>query len=397
VVATIECIETEAVNHFSPGSKILSLGNIGCMMSCSYCQNWQTSQVKHLEDKNVASYTPEEVIALAKANNVGIISWTYNDPVVWHEFVLTTSRLAKQAGIKTLYKSALYIEIAPLKELIEVIDIFSVSLKSMDAEIYKKYTKGRLEPVLNAIKEIGRSNRHLEISQLVVTGLNDDGTDAKKTARWIVDNLGATIPFHLVAYHPAYKYDKPRTSPELLLELRKLAVHEGIKHCYIGNVYSEDLSNTFCDSCHTKLVERFGLSVTVVGLDEESRCTKCNTVSNIKFPLEGQLKLSQILPETFAAQQTYTFTWNSEVNSLHIQTVSKLPQTRLKVHRLPAGKTEIIEMNAGLERVILSRSGPTDESITIEVDSDAKMLYLPVLDRAHFPVSEEINDKKYLN
>ena len=102
VTATQECIETEAVNHYMPGARILSLGNIGCMMACSYCQNWQTSQVKYLDNKNVFEYTPEQVIQMAKANHIDAISWTYNDPVVWHEFVLETSRLAKQEGSTTL-------------------------------------------------------------------------------------------------------------------------------------------------------------------------------------------------------------------------------------------------------------------------------------------------------
>jgi pyruvate formate lyase activating enzyme len=102
VQATAECIETEAINHWSPGARILSMGNIGCMMSCTYCQNWQTSQVKHLDHRNVKIYTPQEVVELARANDIGIISWTYNDPVVWQEFVVDTSRLAKEHGIETI-------------------------------------------------------------------------------------------------------------------------------------------------------------------------------------------------------------------------------------------------------------------------------------------------------
>lgn len=398
VTATIECIETEAVNHYSPGARILSLGNIGCMMNCSYCQNWQTSQVKHLDDRNVVYYTPEDVIKLAQSNGVGIISWTYNDPVVWHEFVVDTSKLAKRHGIKTLYKSALYIEIEPLRELIEVIDIFSISLKSMNPDVYIKETKGRLEPVLNAIKEIGKYDRHLEISQLVVTDLNDNGDDARKTAKWIIENLGCHIPFHLVGYHPAYRYTKERTQLDTLLHLRDIAVGEGIEHCYLGNVYSEEVSNTFCKVCDNKLVERFGLSVKVIGLLENGCCSNCGEQSAVKYPLEGKpIIFSNILD--FSPKQEYNFEWNKEVKSLHILVEgNNSNKLLLKLQRMPSNKIEFIEFNNGLERVIISKSGNDDKYIKIEADSNVKIHYLPVLDRAHFPVIVDTTKiAKYLN
>jgi pyruvate formate lyase activating enzyme len=400
VVATEECIETEAVNHYSPGSKILSLGNIGCMMSCTYCQNWQTSQVKHLNDNNVVAYTPEEVIDIALSNNIGVISWTYNDPVVWHEFVLATSRLAKKAGIKTLYKSALYIELDPLRELIEVIDIFSISLKCMNDDVYRKITKGRLQPVLDAIEEIGKSGRHLEISQLVVTDLNDDGTDARASAKWIVEHVGAHVPFHLVAYHPAYKYDKPRTPVSKLLELREIVMNEGIQYCYLGNVYRADVSNTYCKGCDNKLVERFGLTVNVMGLTEDGCCTNCGLQSPIKEPLAGKAKAATTINTSgFEEKQRYEYEWNKEVKSLHIMVNEQYDKRLLlKVERFPCNKTQFIEMNNGLDRIILSKSDDEDLMIRISVDNEIKMHYLPVLDRAHFPVIEDSPEtKKYLN
>jgi pyruvate formate lyase activating enzyme len=398
VTATIECIETEAVNHYAPGSKILSLGNIGCMMACSYCQNWQTSQVKHLDNNNVKSYSPEDVINLAKSNDIKIISWTYNDPVVWHEFVVETSKLAKKNNIKTLYKSALYIELEPLRELIDVIDIFSISLKSMDSEIYRKQTKGRLEPVLEAIKEIAKSNKHLEISQLIVTDLNDDGVDAKKTAKWIIDNVGSHIPLHLVGYHPAYRYTKERTSLSTLSKLRDIAIQEGIEYCYLGSVYDADVSNTHCKSCKNKLVERFGLSVKVVGLEQNGCCSNCGAISPIKHPLEGKTyKKSQ--NNNFVSHQTYTFKWDKEVKSLHILLDEQHKETIiLRLHRKPSNQIEFIEFNNGLERVIISKSSDDDSEIEIQANISAIIHYLPVLDRAHFPVIEIAGkQKKYLN
>jgi pyruvate formate lyase activating enzyme len=397
VQATIECIETEAINHYRPGARILSMGNVGCMMSCTFCQNWQTSQVKHLDNRNVKIYTPEEVIALAEANGIGVISWTYNDPVVWQEFVVDTSRLARSRGIKTLYKSALYIEAAPLDELIGLIDIFSISLKSMDPDMYWKHTGGRLEPVLRGIRQIYASGRHLEISQLVVTGLNDNGDDAKKTARWMVEHLDPDVPLHLVAYHPAFRYREPRTPVDTLLRLRDLALAEGIRYCYIGNVYADGVSNSLCRTCEAKLVQRFGLRGRVVGLDAAGRCTNCGTQSPIRefLPVE---KVEAAGP-AFVASEDLTYEWTGEVNSIHVVFAPLDRQNVvLWVQRTPSGASEYIRINQGIERVILSRSEPAETAVTISIDHPVSATVLPVLDRAHFPTPPESRrSPQYLN
>jgi pyruvate formate lyase activating enzyme len=395
VTATQECIETEAVNHYMPGARILSLGNIGCMMACSYCQNWQTSQIKHLNDANVFEYQPQEVIDLALANHIDVISWTYNDPVVWHEFVLETSRLAKAAGLTTLYKSALYIEIEPLKELIEVIDIFSISLKCMNDEVYRKENKGKLQPVLDAIELIAASDRHLELSQLVVTGLNDDGTDALKTAQWMREKLSPDVPLHLVAYHPSFKYKQPRTELSTLLKLRELVLQEGLEYVYLGNVYADDMSNTYCKSCSNLLVERFGLSVHVPGLDQHGHCKKCQTKSVIKRALDGQQ--TWVAPQhDFHALQTHSFAWNEEIRSVHIflNSPQKEPVS-IRLTRLPANTVQYLELNEGLERIILSKSDATEGELRIEAACLTPLHVLPVLDRAHFPVIDETKTSSY--
>lgn len=396
VQGTIENIETEAVNHFRPGARILSMGNIGCMMACSYCQNWQTSQVKFLNDKNTFFYTPEQVVELAIKNNIEIISWTYNDPVVWQEFVVDTSRLAQKKGIKTLYKSALYIEEAPLAELIEVIDIFSVSLKGMDPKMYIKFTKGRLEPVLERIKQINKTDRHLEISQLIVTDMNDNVEDASRTAKWIIDNLGPNIPLHLVAYHPAFRYTKKRTSIETLLALRNVVVEHGIEYCYLGNIYADDVSNTKCKSCNETLVKRFGLSIEVNNINENGCCQNCNTQSPIKEPLLGESE--KFKPTQFCKKQSHSHNWETSINSLHIIIGSDNKETIVKINRMPSKKIEYIKITDGLERIIISKADSNEKYIKIEVDTNNKIDYLPVLDRAHFPVKELSSaSDKYLN
>lgn len=396
VPATIENIETEAVNHFRPGAKILSMGNIGCMMACNYCQNWQTSQVKFLNDKNVQYYTPEEVVQIALENEIEIISWTYNDPVVWQEFVVDTSRLARNAGIKTLYKSALYIEEAPLAELIEVIDIFSISLKGMDPEMYRKYTKGKLGPVLERIKQIAKSDRHLEISQLIVTDLNDNEKDARETADWIIENVGAEIPLHLVAYHPAFRYTKERTQTATLLNLRDIVLERGIKYCYLGNVYADNVSNTMCSTCNAPLVKRFGLTVDVVGLDANSNCTNCGEKSPIKEALKGRAEKIEI--DDFDSKCQHDFEWDRGVNSVHIELGDDHHNAMMKIIRNPSNETEYLKITEHLERLIVSKKDSKEKSIEVHLDIKTNVVLLPVLDRAHFPVKEPSSaSDKYLN
>lgn len=397
IPATIETIETEAIYHHSPGARILSMGNIGCMMACSFCQNWQTSQIKHLDTKNVVVYSPEDVIELAIKNDIDIISWTYNDPVVWHEFVLDTSKLAQENNIKTLYKSALYIEKEPLAELIEVIDIFSISLKSMNDEMYRKISKARLEPILQGIKQIYDSGKHLELSQLVVTDLNDDGVDAQKTAEWMLENLDKNIPLHLVGYHPAYRYKAKRTSLASLLKAREIVINTGIEYCYLGNVYAEDVSNTHCKSCHHKLVDRFGLTIKVTGLDKTSHCQNCGETSPIIRPFSSKVKEEKTYD--FEEKQDFHIEWDQEINALHLVVEdSTKDQLILKVERQPSGKTEYFELNVGLERIILTKSEDDETSIRIGANSSNKLHCLPVLDRAHFPTIEtDLINKKYLN
>lgn len=240
VHATEEVIETEAINHYSPGERILSMGNVGCMFNCDYCQNWKTSQVKYLEERDVHYYTPEQVVDTAVRHDIRCISWTYNDPVVWHEFILDTARLAKQAGLINLYKSAFYITQEAIDELLPYIDIFSISLKAIDEDYYKKITKGSLQPVLNGIKQVYDAGKHLELSTLMITDISDNEATAMKIADWIMENLDSTVPLHFVRFHPDYKMqDTIRTPVNRLIRAREVAIERGIEHVYLGNVVNK--------------------------------------------------------------------------------------------------------------------------------------------------------------
>lgn len=384
VAATEEVIETEAVNHYAPGARILSLGNVGCMMACSFCQNWETSQVKHLQERSVRHYTPHEVVDICLAHGIPMISWTYNDPVVWHEFVVETSRLAQAAGIKTLYKSAFYIEREPVEELIDCIDVFSLSLKSMDDGFYRKVCKARLQPVLDRIEQVHASGRHLELSQLVIPELNDDDEDLRRTVDWVVDAVGTGIPLHFVAFHPAYQYTSvERTSPETLLRARAIAVAAGVRHCYLGNVFIPGINDTRC-GCGATLVERYGLHARRVALGDDGRCTACAAVAPIAAADLGVAAA----PEPVATAREVAFDWGDGVNSAH-------------VHRRDGGRDPVTvglrhadrhytrRLGAGLDRFIVSKGSDADLGFSLELPLGVEVEILPVLDRAHFPVDAE--------
>lgn len=282
---TIEKIETEAVYHYSPGSKILSLGNFGCNLDCDYCQNWMYSQFQYTAPEHVNEYTSAQVIDIAKKNNIDILSWTYNDPAVWFEFVIDTAKEAKKHGIKSLFKSAFFLTKEAVEQLCEVIDIFAISIKAIDDKYYEKFTKGWLAPVLENTKLIHSKGIHYEVSNLVVTELTNNIEDYDKMIDFVLKNLNNTIPIHFTGFHPDYKYTQYEKTPvEDLVTARNRAIERGLLYPYNGNVFSGQSINTYCPECGELLIERYGLhSYIQEALDSEGRCKKCTYETNIKL------------------------------------------------------------------------------------------------------------------
>lgn len=393
VQLTEEVIETEAVNHFRPGARILSLGNVGCMMRCTFCQNWATSQAAHVREEDVRRYTPEEVVETALAHGIGILSWTYNDPVVWHEFVLDTARLARRHGILNLYKSAFYIGPEAVDELREVIDIFSLSLKSMDPAFYTRMTRARLEPVLAAMKQVRRfGDRHLEISNLMVTGGNDTLEDAAKVARWMLDELGDDVPLHYVRFHPAFEYTGvERTDIDVLKAAREQALAMGVKHCYLGNVFEPGpWSDTACRACGAVLVKRFGLRSSTPGLGADGRCRACGAASAVAVapPAPAVAVSGESLPHEI------THLWSGEIGSGHVQVrnLTGAPQTVVLRRDLREARGESIPLRPGEEwRFLVSRTAPDSPGVAVSHADGVGVEFWDVLDRAHFPTAQEMH------
>ncbi|NBX75852.1 MAG: AmmeMemoRadiSam system radical SAM enzyme [Proteobacteria bacterium] len=386
VQLTQEMIETEAVVHHSPGQPILSLGNIGCMLNCDFCHNWQTSQVRFVKKKDIQRYTPEQVVETALNRGIGILSWTYNDPVVWHEFVCDTARLARQHGLLNLYKSAFYISPQAIDELHEVIDIFSLSLKSMDPTFYRRVAKGRLEPVLEGIKQVySYGDRHLEISNLIVTGMNDSMEEVEKVVHWMLKELDETVPLHLVRFHPDYKYTHvERTSVEFLKKARLRALEMGIKHCYLGNVYEEHEGlNTSCAQCGNVLVKRFGLQTQLVGINEAKKCKQCNRPTPLKFTKPRTQIPTPSATDRF--EKNTSFLWNQDINACHVILENLSSESRRVVSRQQAEK--VIQLSPGEQwRFICSKQSNEDKGVELFYPGDVEVKFVELLDRAHYPV-----------
>jgi len=379
VPMTQETIETEAVYHYAPGAHILSMGNIGCMMKCDFCHNWQTSQARLARDQDIVAYTPEQVVEYALRHDIGILSWTYNDPVVWHEFVIDTARLGRKHGLKNLFKSAFYIGPRAVDELLEVIDIFSLSLKSMTAEHYRRYTGGTLQPVLDAILQVYRAKGpHLEISNLCVTERNDTLEESLKVAHWMLEHLDAEVPLHYVRFHPDYKYTHVgRTSIPFLEEARLAAIEAGMKYVYVGNVYDTPSVNTTCPGCGELLVERYGLTARV-NLDG-NRCPKCALVTPIVPWVQPVRRAAAEVIETVELRHDF----RGGVQAIHIE---QDRESTVHYQFIDAtGAAVGLPASSSCTRFMISKAYAGATGVRVSHAPDVVPRVFEVFDRAHFP------------
>ncbi|MEV6354822.1 AmmeMemoRadiSam system radical SAM enzyme [Streptomyces hydrogenans] len=397
VHATEETIETEAVFHYAPGARILSMGNVGCMLNCDYCHNWKTSQARYVEDKDVHRYTPQEVVDIALRHGIGVISWTYNDPVVWHEFVVETAALAKAAGLVNLYKSAFFITGEAIEELLPVIDIFSVSIKSLDPKYYRRITKGWLEPVLEGTEQVFRAGKHVEVSTLMVTDLSDDEKTARDMAAFVGERLSPDVPTHFVRFHPDYRMTNTvRTPVDRLERARAAALGMGLRHVYLGNVYDTASTDTRCARCGQLQVTRYGLNADLVGLDAGARCTGCGSPSGLTLLPDARPR--ERVRELPAGEdlRVAEFAWHGDVRALHVQlrNASAAPArvyTRRYGDQGDQGQNgwEAVDLAPHESfRRIAAKSTPGERGVRVAVPPQCDSTLHQVFDRAHFPTVE---------
>ena len=270
----VDPIEKKPLFHYLPGTRSYSLGSIGCNFHCRHCQNWHISRAT-LDEAHLRTLSPEEGVRRALGSGSASISWTYNEPTIWHEYTLDMGMLAREAGLGTIYVTNGYITEEALRELAPRLGAFRVDLKAFTDDFYKKTCGARLQPVLDSAilaKELGM---HIETVTLVIPGLNDGMEEQSALIRWVIDNLGPDTPMHFTAFHPDYQMtDRGATPVETLEKIHDRAKELGLHYPYLGNVFHHKYENTFCPSCGETLIERRGFSCHMAGLDGQ-QCRKC--------------------------------------------------------------------------------------------------------------------------
>lgn len=264
----LDPIEKKPLYHFNPAELILSVGSFGCNMKCFYCQNWEISQ-QVAPTKRVF---PQQLVSIAQSRGSRGIAYTYNEPFIWYEFVLDTSRVAAKEGLYNVLVTNGMIEKEPLRLLLQSIHALNIDLKAFDDRVYAKLG-GDLKTVQTTIEMCVKANVHVELTTLIVPGLNDDLNLLEREFEWIA-SLDKSIPLHLSRYYPNYKSYAPATSADLLIEAYKLA-KKYLDFVYIGNLWEAEYEKTVCPNCGTVSIIRKGYDVKIVGLDSEGRCSEC--------------------------------------------------------------------------------------------------------------------------
>ncbi len=274
---SIDPMEKKPLYHFFPGRDILSVGTAGCNFSCSFCQNYQISQSAPSDIPGLRHTSPELIVNNAKKSpSCTGVAYTYNEPAIWYEFMYDIAKKAVDSNLKNVVVSNGYINPRPLDKLLEVIHAFNIDLKSFRDKFYRDISGGTLAPVKRTMKEIRKKGLHLEITHLVITGLNDDEGEFARMVDWIAGELGEDTVLHISRYFPAWKLDNPPTPVTVINRFCDLA-RERLKYVYAGNMPPGSTgSDTQCPGCGLPVIERSGYRVDVSGLDQSGKCLSCS-------------------------------------------------------------------------------------------------------------------------
>lgn len=273
-------IEKKPLFHFMPGTISLSLASVGCNLYCRHCQNYSISRASP-DDGGLVSVTPKDIIMRARESGAESVSWTYNEPIIWHEFTTEASRAIHDAGLKTNYVTNGYISEEPMRELKGVIDAMNIDVKAFRDEFYRQVCGGKLAHVLKSCELAGELGIHVELTYLVIPGHNDSEGEIDEFSKWVVDSIGRDTPVHFSAFHPDYKLTQAgRTPIKMLDRAYASAVRSGLEFVYLGNVHAGDKENTRCPDCGTLLIQREGFHLAKMALSE-GRCFKCGRAVNV--------------------------------------------------------------------------------------------------------------------
>ncbi len=272
----VDPIEKKPLNHFYPGSSVLSFGTAGCNLACKFCQNWDISKSRDM-DRLMDQASPEAIARAAAAGGCRSVAFTYNDPVIFAEYAIDTAMACRERGINAVAVTAGYISDAARKPFFAVMDAANVDLKAFSEEFYFKLTGAHLQPVLDTLRFLVHETEcWTEITTLLIPGKNDSDDELRRMSAWIAQNLGADVPLHFTAFHPDYKLDDvPPTPASTLTRARRIAQEEGLRYVYTGNVRDTEGGTTFCPQCQAALIVRDWHRILRYELTEEGRCTHC--------------------------------------------------------------------------------------------------------------------------
>lgn len=278
----VDPIEKKPLNHFLPGTPVLSFGTAGCNLTCTFCQNHDISKSRQF-DKLQQKATPDMIARAAVETGSRSVAYTYNDPVIFLEYAVDVAIACKERGIKNVAVTAGYICDEPREEFYRHMDAANIDLKAFTQEFYRKLCTADLQPVLETLVYLKHeTDVWFEITDLLIPGENDSEHEIEEMTQWIVENLGPDVPVHFTAFHPDWKMlDKPRTPPESLLRARKIAMKNGIRYAYTGNIHHKETQSTYCHNCGELLIGRDWHLLSDWNLDFGGNhicdCRKCGT------------------------------------------------------------------------------------------------------------------------
>jgi pyruvate formate lyase activating enzyme len=280
----VDPIEKKPLAHFFPGSRVLSFGTAGCNLGCRFCQNWDISKARLDDERSDDTWTPARVVRLARELDAPGIAFTYNDPVIWAEYAIDVAKAARAAGLYTVFVTSGYVTPAAREEIFPYMDAANVDLKAFTEGFYARQTLSHVAPVLETLAWLAREARvWVEVTNLLIPGLNDAPEETRALAEWLVEHMGADVPVHFTGFHPAFKMlDRPSTPASTLTRAREIGLAAGLRYVYTGNVHDPAGQTTYCPGCRSPVIARDWHAVRRVAL-RGGACAACGTTIAGRF------------------------------------------------------------------------------------------------------------------
>jgi pyruvate formate lyase activating enzyme len=275
----VDPIEKKPLNHFLPGTPILSFGTAGCNLACKFCQNWDISKSREM-DRLMDTASPETIARTAKRLGCRSVAFTYNDPVIFHEYAVDVARACREEGILSVAVTAGYVCPEPREEFYSHMDAANIDLKAFSETFYRTLASGHLEPVKDTLKYVcNETDVWVELTTLLIPGWNDSDDELHQMTGWVAENLGRDVPMHFTAFHPDWKLREiPATPVSTLTRARAIALENGLRFAYTGNVHDESGGSTYCPGCGHLLIGRNWYVLSDWNLTRDGSCEACGTI-----------------------------------------------------------------------------------------------------------------------